>query len=129
MRKLITILSYWLPPFIWMGIIFYMSSQKSVAMTTNVTTDFVTFKTLHMVEYALLFFLFYRAFQSLKYIQKNLYEVYAFSIAIFYSLTDELHQLNIPTRQGRLRDILFDIAGMLIMYGIIKKVRHIQKLL
>jgi VanZ family protein len=55
--------------------------------------------------------------------------LYAFFIAIGYSLTDELHQLFIPTRQGRLRDILIDIVGMIIMYGIIRKVRLIQKLL
>lgn len=129
MRKIINIVYYWLPPFTWMGMIFYMSSQKSIAITTDATTDFVTFKTLHMVEYAFLFFLFYRAFQSLKRIQNNVYDVYAFSIAIFYSLTDELHQFYIPTRQGRIWDILFDIAGMLVMYTVIKKVQLTQKLL
>lgn len=120
---------YWVPPFAWMGVIFYMSSQKSIAISTNTTTDFATFKTLHMIEYAFLFFLFYRAFQSFKHMQKNIYGIYAFSIAMLYSLTDEFHQLFIPTRQGRLRDILFDMAGMLVMYAIIKKVRLIQKLL
>jgi VanZ family protein len=112
-----------------MGVIFYMSSQKSITMTKNVTTDFVTFKTLHMIEYAFLFFLFYRALQSLKYAKKNMYALCAFFITIFYSITDEFHQLYIPTRQGRLRDILFDMAGMLVMYVIIRKVRLIQKLL
>lgn len=129
MRKLLYTLYYWIPPFTWMWMIFYMSSQKSVAITTNEVAEFVTFKTLHMVEYAFLFFLFYRAFQSLKYLQKNMYGILAFSIAILYSVTDELHQLSIPTRQGRLRDILFDIAGMVVMYGIIKQVRLIKKLL
>ena len=123
------VFNYWLPPIIWMGMIFYMSSQKSITITKNVVTDFVTFKTFHMIEYAFLFFLFYRAFQSLKHVQKKLYGVCAFSIAIFYCITDEFHQLYIPTRQGRLRDVLFDIVGMLVMYAIIKKVRLVQKLL
>jgi len=129
MRKVIHILYYWLPPFIWMGIIFYMSSQKSITITTNVVTEFVTFKTLHMVEYAFLFFLLYRAFQSIKLMHEFVYVVCAFFITIFYSISDELHQLSIPTRQGRLRDIVFDIGGMFIMYVIIKKVRLVQKLL
>jgi len=129
MRRKIDILFYWLPPLIWMGVIFYMSSQRSITMTKNVTTDFVTFKTLHMIEYAFLFFLFYRAFQSIKLMKKNICGLYAFFMAMFYSLTDEFHQLYIPTRNGRLRDVLFDIAGMLVMYGIIRKVRVIQKLL
>ena len=129
MRRVENIFYYWLPPFLWMGIIFYMSSQKSITVTSSVATDFVTFKTLHMVEYALLFFLFYRAFQSIKKIQNNIYPLFAFAIALLYSITDELHQLSIPTRQGRVRDIFFDFAGMLLMYVIIKKVTLIKKLL
>lgn len=129
MRRIMNIIYYWLPPFTWMGVVFFMSSQKSVSITANATTEFVTFKTLHMIEYAFLFFLLYRAFQSLKFVSKNVYGICAFSIATIYSLTDELHQLYIPSRQGRLRDILFDIAGMIVMYAIIKKIRLIQKLL
>lgn len=129
MRKIENVLYYWLPPFIWMGMIFYMSSQKSIPLTKNVVADFVTFKTLHMIEYAYLFFLFYRAFQSIKIVQSKIAGLCAFIIAILYSLTDELHQLFIPTRQGRLRDVLFDIFGMFVMYVIIKKIRLIQKLL
>ena len=111
-----------------MGAIFFMSSQKSIVITTNATTSFVTFKTLHVCEYAFLFFLLYRAIQS-HHLQKYITAPLAFGTAILYSLTDEFHQLFIPTRQGRLRDILFDIVGMLVMYTIIKKVRLIQKLL
>ena len=129
MRKILTVLYYWLPPLIWMGIIFYMSSQKSIVITTNKATDFVTFKTLHIIEYAFLFFLLYRAFQSIKHLQGTLCGIFAFFITIFYSISDELHQLSIPTRQGRLRDVFIDIVGMIIMYVIINKVRLIKKLL
>ena len=129
MRKKIDIFFYWFPPLAWMGVIFFMSSQKSITITKNVITDFVTFKTLHMIEYAFLFFLLYRAFQSVKYIQKSICGLCALALAIFYSATDEFHQLFVRTRQGRLRDVLIDIVGMLVMYVIIRKVRVIQKLL
>ncbi len=129
MRKLVHIFYYWFPPLLWMGMVFFMSSQVSITITKNAATDFITFKTLHMVEYAFLFFLFYRAFQSIKNIQNNLYGIFAFMVVILYSISDEFHQLFIPTRQGRLRDVLFDIAGMLVMYVIIRKVRLIKKLL
>lgn len=129
MRKIMQIVYYWFPPLMWMGIIYFMSSQKSVSITSNPTAEFVTFKTLHMIEYAFLFFLFYRAFHSLKNAQEYFFALYSFAIAISYSVTDELHQLLIPTRQGRIRDILFDMVGMLIMYGIIRKVRLLRKLL
>jgi len=129
MRRFLNILYYWFPPVIWMGMIYYMSSQKSITITENVVTDFVTFKTLHIIEYAFLFFLLYRAFQSIKHLQMPICGLSAFFITIGYSITDELHQLSIPTRQGRVRDVLFDIVGMLVMYVIIKKVRLIKKLL
>jgi VanZ family protein len=129
MRKVINIVYYWLPPVIWMGIIFYMSSQKSVASGVNLAVDFITFKSLHLVEYAFLFFLLYRAFHSLIYLKQRFFGLFAFPIAMLYSLTDELHQLSVPTRSGRLRDVFIDIAGMIIMYGIIKKIPYIKKLL
>jgi len=112
-----------------MGMIYFMSSQKSISITSNPVAEFVTFKTLHIVEYAFLFFLFFRAFHSLKNIWEYSYVFYSFVIAILFSLTDELHQLSIPTRQGKIRDILFDMVGMLIMYGIIKRVPLLRKLL
>jgi len=129
MRKIMQIVYYWFPPLMWMGIIYFMSSQKSVSVTSDPVAEFVTFKTLHMIEYAFLFFLCYRAFHSLKNMQEYFFALYSFAIAISYSVTDELHQLLIPTRQGRIRDILFDMGGILIMYGIIRKVRLLRKLL
>lgn len=129
MRKFEGMVYYWLPPFMWMGVIYFMSSQKSVSITHNATSEFITFKTLHMIEYAFLFFLLYRAFHSLKKLSELYFALCAFGIAIMYSITDEFHQLFIPTRQGRARDIFFDLAGMLIMYGIIRKARLLRKLL
>jgi len=126
MHKVLHHIYYWLPPLLWMGIIYYMSSQKSIGMTHDKAGDFVVFKSLHMVEYALLFFLLYRAFSSVK-IRAQFF--YPFFIAMIYSATDEFHQLFITTRQGAFRDIFFDIAGMLVMYGIIRNIRLVRKLL
>ena len=89
----------------------------------------MTFKTLHMVEYALLFFLFYRAFHSLSRLKQKGVLLCAILSSLIYSATDEFHQLFIPTRQGRLRDVLIDLAGMLIMYTVIRNVRYLKKLL
>lgn len=129
MRKILLIIYYWLPPLLWMGVIFYMSSQKSIATGGNLAADFITFKTLHVVEYAFLFLLLYRAINSISYMNSALYSVFSFSVAMLYSITDELHQLTIPSRSGRFMDVLFDLTGMIIMYGIIKKIRLIKKLL
>lgn len=120
---------YWIPPFVWMACIFYMSSQQKVNISDQVVVEFVTFKTLHMIEYALLFFLFYRAFHSIKMLRPIPVVLLALFSSLAYSLTDEFHQLFTPTRQGRMRDIIFDLVGMLIMYTIIRNVRYIKRLL
>lgn len=120
---------YWIPPFVWMACIFYMSSQQKVNISDQVVVEFVTFKTLHMIEYALLFFLFYRAFHSIKMLRPVPVVLLALFSSLAYSLTDEFHQLFTPTRQGRMRDIIFDLVGMLIMYTIIRNVRYIKRLL
>ena len=129
MRRIRNYIYYWLPPFFWMVCIFYMSSQKKVNITQQVVVEFMTFKTLHMVEYALLFFLFYRAFHSLSRLKQKGVLLCAILSSLIYSATDEFHQLFIPTRQGRLRDVLIDLAGMLIMYTVIRNVRYLKKLL
>jgi len=41
-------------------------------------------------------------------------------IAVIYAITDETHQTLIDTRQGKLRDVIIDTAGITIMYIYIK---------
>lgn len=120
---------YWFPPFVWMACIFYMSSQRAVNISQQVVVEFVTFKTLHMIEYALLFFLFYRAFNSIKTFKQITVLLLTLCTSLGYSVSDEFHQLFIPTRQGRFRDIIFDLTGMLIMYTVIQNVRYLKRLL
>jgi len=106
-----------------------MSSQQKVNISDQVVVEFVTFKTLHMIEYALLFFLFYRAFNSLKILNQITVLFLALTSSLLYSASDEFHQLFTPTRQGRMRDIVFDLVGMLIMYTIIRSVHYLKRLL
>jgi VanZ family protein len=35
----------------------------------------------------------------------------AFGLAVAFAASDELHQLFVPTREGRIRDVLYDSAG------------------
>ncbi len=113
---------YWLPPLIWMGVIFYFSSYPKVSITQNSLFAFIIFKSLHVIEYGILYFLLFRAFYSLEKMKLNFrYKViFTFLAAIFYALSDEIHQTFIPTREGRLRDVFIDTAGMVLMYIYIK---------
>lgn len=129
MRSVSRFVYYWIPPLVWMAMIYYMSSQPRIGMTESTLWDFVIFKTLHMIEYGLLFFLLYRALLSLP----KWNDMWSFAvgmiISIGYAVSDELHQLTIASRQGKLRDVIIDIIGMLIVYAMIKSIRAVRKLL
>ena len=122
MVKLWRIVYYWLPPLIWMVIIFYLSSQTRVEVTGKFFWDFLFFKSLHMIEYAALYFLLFRAFFSLS--NKNLANNFKYTLpamlAILYAFSDEIHQTYVPTRGGKISDVFIDTTGILIMYIYIK---------
>jgi len=108
MKKLLK----FLPAIIWMGIIFYFSSRQ----TTGIGGDsywlrFSILKSFHLIEYAILFILWFVALKKF-----NL----SFLISYFYSFTDEFHQYFIPGRTAKLRDTLFDLGGIIIGFLIIK---------
>ena len=110
----------WGPVILWMALIFALSARPSISVAEVPVINFVIFKFLHMVEYAILFFLILRA---TKYSSKKIRYVflYAFLLSVLYAISDELHQTFIPTREGRIRDVLIDMAGIVIMYMYIKR--------
>ena len=95
-----------LPAIIWMAIIFYFSSRQ----TTGIGGDsywlrFAILKTFHLIEYGILAVLLFFAIQKYN---------WSILIAYLYGLSDEFHQRFTPGRTSRLRDTLFDLAGILI---------------
>lgn len=117
----LNILSYWLPPLLWMLLIFYLSSRPRFSITREFMFDFVIFKGLHIAEYALLYFLLFRAyFKSTHESQRLQGFFFAFVVASLYAITDEMHQTLVPTREGRVRDIFIDLVGISIAYVFIK---------
>ena len=80
------------------------------------------FKSLHVVEYAVLFTLTARALwrQNAKG-DKAVVLRHAFIVTILYAMTDELHQQFVPSRQGQPRDVIIDgIGAGLIWYYLLK---------
>jgi len=71
------------------------------------------------MEYAFLYFLWFRAFNSLNKKSVNRWFL-PFIIAVLFAVSDELHQNLIPTRQSTLRDVLIDTGGIIIMFIYIK---------
>lgn len=101
-----------------MTVIFFLSSRPRIITLENSLLDFLIYKTLHIIEYAFLYFLLFRGFYSLNNHQINLKEKFFLPvlISIVYAISDEIHQTFVPTREGRIRDVFIDSFGIAIMY-------------
>lgn len=110
------LLRYWGPPLVWMILIFFLSSQESTQVSDVYTWNFVFFKSLHVLEYAALYFLLFRATLQENSKNQKKARLIALLITFAYAASDELHQTFVPTREGRLRDVGIDTIGMSLMY-------------
>ncbi|KKT73714.1 MAG: Acetobutylicum phosphotransbutyrylase [Candidatus Collierbacteria bacterium GW2011_GWB1_44_6] len=95
----------YLPVVLWMSLIFFFSSKTELPVSGTVTEDFLSKKLAHVLEYAILMILMYRAVG-----EKN--SAKAFLFALVFAFSDEIHQLFTPTRTGKLRDVGIDAIGM-----------------
>lgn len=134
---------YLIPVVIWMIFIFYMSgktgqessgqSGKISLFITNLLEkvrqdspqemqnlqdilELVIRKTAHMTEYAILFLLSYLATVKISMSQSGFYNrSIAVLISLLYACSDEMHQLLVPGRSGKMIDVGIDMAGVLIV--------------
>ena len=90
-------------------------------MVENYWLNFLVFKTLHFCEYALLFVLWFRAFNNRKEKESNQF-LGALILSFLWAVTDEIHQLFVPTREGKIRDILIDTLGIFFALYSIKRI-------
>jgi len=102
---------YWLPLFIFCGFIFIQSSYPS---PNNVITFAFSDKLLHVIAYAVLGILFFRAYGTLA-IKNNATLLIGLSIlsAGIFGLSDEIHQYFVPARNADTWDLIADIIGSL----------------
>ncbi len=112
-----SLLVKWVPLLVWCLLIFFLSSMHSIQATEEKFLDFILHKLAHIAEYAFLFILFFRAFNKRGWP--------ALIFAIFYAATDEIHQLFVPTREGRIRDLFFDTTGAFLGWFVIWKLSAI----
>lgn len=114
-------LKLWLPALVWAVVIFTLSSMEINKEVPFSWSDFVVKKTAHVVEYAILYFLLWRAISNRgeKADKKIFYQVLA--LTIFYAFTDEWHQTFVPGRGGTLRDVGFDSIGAMLAMTQIKR--------
>jgi len=80
--------------------------------------DFIIKKSVHIIEYAILTMLMYRALRASGVKPQNA-ALGAIFVSALYGATDEYHQSFTPGREPRVRDIFFDIIGaILAIYGL-----------
>ena len=81
--------------------------------------DFAVRKCAHMAEF---FILTYCLSFLFIYIKKNCYmgiRILAIITAVIYAISDEIHQLFVPGREGKVSDVLIDSIGTVIAFGVI----------
>jgi VanZ family protein len=122
------------PLILWMGFIFFASTNELSAMNTSRIvrplliwlfpdiseekirlTHFLVRKAAHFTEYAVLGLLAARAFwsSSNRFLRRSWF-LAGLALVVCYALLDEYHQSLAPSRTGSLFDCLIDIAGGLV---------------
>jgi VanZ family protein len=109
-RRLSRHAALWLPPLVYMALIFMFSSESNPIPDV---TEHVWDKLLHTVEYGTLAILLARAFagEGLAWLSAS---VIAIMLTIGYGATDEYHQWFVPGRSSDVRDWVADSLGAVV---------------
>ncbi len=111
-------LKYWVPLYVYAGVIFYLSSISKPL--PEVSIPFID-KVLHICEYGVFGFLASRAFKNSP--RKAFFENFkllAILVSIIYGISDEFHQGFVSNRQFSVFDMLADGVGGILgtfIYG------------
>gem|GEM_PF-1397817 len=92
----------WAPLIVWMALIFLLSHQPKGAIPSYGPWDLLVKKGAHLAAYGLLALLARRA---------GFKPWAALFVAVAYAAGDELHQIPITGRNGRVADVLIDGVG------------------
>lgn len=128
----------WSSLLLWMGLIFFMSSQP--AEISNSQSDLIikifevvgidldarfgnlasliVRKGAHLTEYFILYILAYRV--VIIYKKEKFAIIYTLIIVFVYACSDEIHQYFVPGRAMAIRDVIIDTIGGIIACFIIK---------
>lgn len=129
----------WLPVLLWMGVIFFMSTDTGSAVHTSrllgpllhwlkpdltraqfETVQFCVRKAGHLTEYALLANLLARALLATwpAGLRRPVVAALVLGIAVMYAASDEWHQSFVPSRTPSAGDVAIDAMGALLGLGL-----------
>jgi VanZ family protein len=116
MRKFFAYFPYWVPAVLWMGVIFFLSTLPESATPGR---DILPDKVCHGGEYFILAFLILFALQRTTRASFSTAFWITLVWAVLYGLSDEIHQLYVPTRQFAIGDLLADVGGVVLLFLIL----------
>ncbi|MCI8310512.1 MAG: VanZ family protein [Clostridia bacterium] len=114
--------------FLWMYVVFGFSKdsgEASSGLSTKIASLFsknenvisaiepIIRKIAHLSEYAAGGFLFYGFFLTFK-INPKIQITISILLGVIYAITDEIHQLFVPGRSGKIQDVCIDSIGVVI---------------
>ena len=106
------ILLNWLAVLIWLAVIYYFSAQSDLKSELEPFWDMVFRKIVHISEFFVLAYLFFRALSGYKLNYKNLLLV-ACLLSLAYAGFDEWHQSMVAGRTASIIDVGIDGIGIL----------------
>ena len=99
--------------------------KKKITQSQRDVIETIVRKCAHFVLYLIGGFLVANYLSTTKVQDKHII-LYSIMFAMFYAITDEVHQLFVPGRSGELNDVLIDTAGSSVgtmIYWMIKKLK------
>jgi VanZ family protein len=108
-------------PLLYMALIWTLSSFPADAIVnTPFSFDALLKESLHLIEFAILYWLIAFAFMAHgSWTERT--SLIAAVIAILYGLTDEIHQSFVPARSATVIDFVKDTIGVTVSYFIAKR--------
>jgi VanZ family protein len=108
----------WLPVLAWMSLIFLLSAQPGLRVSEDASVDRPMRTLAHLGTYAILAALLFRA------LRRDTRSVAvtvaaAWTIAVLYGVSDEIHQSFVPDRTGRPSDVAIDAIGAAIGLAVV----------
>ncbi|MDQ0233238.1 VanZ family protein [Metabacillus malikii] len=115
-------IAFTLFPLLYMGLIWFLSSHPADAVVnTPFSFDALLKESLHLIEFAILYWLIAFAFKAHgKWTERV--SIIAAVISILYGLTDEIHQSFVPERSATVIDFVKDTIGVVVSYLIAKRI-------
>lgn len=121
-------LSRWLLVVLWMGVIFWFSSQEQLISPTYPIIGQIISAFGHVIFFGVLYFLFVKALKSSYLLSAGSLVRLGLTFVFLYGLIDEFHQSFVPGRDASMIDVALDVLGGVIVSNKGKALKKLKAL-